>query len=402
MSPVDHRPLRAPGLGARRVPRGAPRVPRELHPVAWWLWAIGLVVAVDRTTNPLLLLLTLSVLGFVVASRRGSAPWARAFRYYVMLAGVVVVLRVVFRTVFPGGLSPTDHVLFRLPELPAPHWYGGVQLGGPVTLEATLSAVVDGLRLGTMLCCIGAANALANPKRALRVLPGALYELGMAVAVSVTLAPQLIESVQRVARARRLRGGSGRGLRALRSIAIPVLADALERALMLAAAMDSRGYGRSGTASAAARRLTGALMLAGLAGLCVGAYGLLDGTAPRVLGAPALLTGAVVCCAGLATGGRRVTRTRYRPDPWRAPEWTVALCGALSAALLYVSAGTSAASVDPTLSPLRFPPLPALPTIAILIAAIPAFAAPPPIRSRRPTGATGAAAEPAARTELAA
>ena len=36
---------------------------------------------------------------------------------------------------------------------------------------------------GTMLCCIGAANALANPKRALRVLPGALYELGTAVAV---------------------------------------------------------------------------------------------------------------------------------------------------------------------------------------------------------------------------
>src|SRR5581483_1928082 len=163
------------------------------------------------------LLLTLSVLTFVVASRRGNAPWARAFRYYVILAGFVVVLRVLFRTVFPSGVTPTDHILFHLPHIPTPSWYTGVQLGGPVTLEATLSAIVDGLRLGTMLCCIGAANALANPKRALRVLPGALYELGMAVAVSVTLAPQLIESVQRVARARRLRGGSGRGLRALRS-----------------------------------------------------------------------------------------------------------------------------------------------------------------------------------------
>ena len=86
-----------------------------------------------------------------------------------------------------------------------------------MSLEATLSAAVDGLRLATMLCCIGAANALANPKRALRVLPGALYELGMAVVVAISLAPQLIESVQRVARARRLRGGASRGLRALRS-----------------------------------------------------------------------------------------------------------------------------------------------------------------------------------------
>jgi energy-coupling factor transport system permease protein len=251
-----------------------------------------------------------------------------------------------------------------------------------------------------LLCCIGAANALANPKRALRVLPGALYELGMAVAVAVTLAPQLIESVQRVARARRLRGGGGRGLRALRSIAIPVLADALERALMLAAAMDSRGYGRSGAASGQSRRVTGGLMLTGLAGLCVGAYGLLDGTAPRVLGAPVLLAGALVSCAGLAIGGRRVRRTRYRPDPWSAPEWTVALCGVVCAALLYLSAGDSAAEVDPTFYPLRFPPLPLLPVIAILVAAVPAFAAPPPIRSRRRPNAPEASAEPAARTEL--
>jgi energy-coupling factor transport system permease protein len=209
----------------------------------------------------------------------------------------------------------------------------------------------------------------------------------------------LIESVQRVARARRLRGGGGRGLRALRSIAIPVLADALERALMLAAAMDSRGYGRSGSASVGSRRLTGGLMLAGLAGLSVGAYGLLDGTAPRVLGAPTLLAGAVVCCASLALGGRRVTRTRYRPDPWRAPEWTVAISGVVCAALLYVSAGYSAAEVDPTFYPLRFPPLPPLPVIAILIAAIPAFAAPPPIRSRRRATETEAETETETETE---
>jgi energy-coupling factor transport system permease protein len=206
--------------------------------------------------------------------------------------------------------------------------------------------------------------------------------------------------VQRVARARRLRGGGRRGLRALRSVVVPVLADALERALMLAAAMDSRGYGRSGAASPQARRVTGGLMLAGLAGLCVGAYGLLDGTAPRILGAPVLLAGAVVCCAGLSLGGRRVTRTRYRPDPWRGPEWAVALCGAASAAMLYASAGYSAAEVDPTFYPLRFPPLPALPTIAILIAAIPAVAAPPPIRSRRRAAPPEAGAEPSTRTEL--
>src|SRR5581483_5912524 len=193
-----------------------------------------------------------------------------------------------FRALFATGVAPTDHILFALPHVDTPRWYAGVRVGGPVSLEATLGAAVDGLRLATMICCIGAANALANPKRALRVLPGALYELGMAVIVSISLAPQLVESVQRVARARRLRAGKSRGWGALRTIAIPVLADALERSVLMAAAMDSRGYGRTGSATRTTRRLTAALMLAGMAGLCVGCYGLLSGSGPRLLATPAI------------------------------------------------------------------------------------------------------------------
>ena len=369
------------------------RVPRALHPVAWWVWALGLVIAVNRTTNPLLLILTLSVLGFVVASRRTDAPWARAFKYYLMLALFIIAVRIVFQSMFESGVEPGDHVLFRLPHIPTPTWYAGVQIGGPVSLEGTLSATVDGLRLGTMICCIGAANALANPKRALRVLPGALYELGMAVVVSISLAPQLIESVQRVARARRLRAGQRRGWRVLRSIVIPVLADSLERSVLLGAAMDSRGYGRTGPAARATRRLTAALMLTGMLGVCTGCYGLLAGSAPRLLGTPAILTGALLCSAGLALGAQRVRRTHYRPDPWRGPEWIVAGCGLLSAVALYLTIGYNAVALNPSFSPLRFPTLPALPAGAILIAAAAGFAAPPP--PRRVSASTLGTPEPA-------
>jgi energy-coupling factor transport system permease protein len=208
----------------------------------------------------------------------------------------------------------------------------------------------------------------------------------MAVVVAISLAPQLIESVQRVARARRLRGGNRRGWRALRSIAIPVLADALERSLLLAAAMDSRGYGRTGPATRTSRRLTGALLLGGLIGVCAGCYGLLGGSGPRLLGTPAILAGAVLCCAGLALGGRRVRRTHYRPDPWRLPEWTVAGCGLVSAVALYLSTGYSAADLNPSFHPLHFPPLPAAPAVAIVIAAVAGVAAPPPERRPRSPG----------------
>ncbi|MEU9336988.1 energy-coupling factor transporter transmembrane component T [Streptomyces sp. NPDC048290] len=358
-------------------PRGR-RLPRILHPLAWWIWALALATAASRTNNPLLLFLVLAVLGYVVSARRTEAPWARGFKYYLYLALTVVAIRIVFRAIFATGIQPTDHFLFALPHIPTPDWYAGIQLGGPVSLEALLSAATEGLRLACMLCCIGAANTLANPKRALRVLPGALYELGVAVTVSISVAPQLVLSVQRVARARKLRAGRTQGLRALRGIVVPVLEDALERSLRLAAAMDSRGYGRAGTATRRSRRITGALLLLGMCGLCAGAYGLLDATAPAFLGLPAMAVGALLCVAGLRLGGRRVTRTTYRPDPWRLPEWAVAGSGLLAAVLLLSSLGYDPAQLNPTFYPLSWPELPLVPTLAILLAGTAGFVAPPP------------------------
>lgn len=378
-------------------PRSSRRLPRTLHPIAWWAWAIGLATAASRTTNPLLLALIVGVLAVVVANRRSEAPWARAFKYYLGLALVVVAVRVVFRSIFGGDIvAPRMHVLFRLPDIPLPSWAAGVQLGGPVTLEGTMGAVYDGLRLGTLLCCLGAANALANPKRALRALPGALYELGVAVVVSLAMAPQLVESGQRVRRARKLRGDATSGRRALRGVAIPVLEDAFERSLALAAAMDSRGYGRTGGASPRSRRATAGLMLGGMVGLCVGAYGLLDGSAPGYLGLPTLVIGAVLCGIGLALGGRRVRRTQYRPDPWKLPEWAVVACGLVPAVVLVAAFGAGVSGLDPSTDPLVWPTLPVLPALAIGVGALAAVLAPPPARSPRP-----AAAVPARSAQLA-
>lgn len=360
---------------------GARRVPRTLHPIAWWAWALGLATAASRTTNPLLLLLIFAVLAIVVSSRRSNAPWAGAMPYYLGLALIVVVLRVVFRICFGGVVSPDDEILLRLPTLPLPSWLAGIHVGGPVSAQATLAAAFDGLRLGALLCCIGAANALANPKRALRVLPGALYELGVAVVVAMTVAPQLIDSVQRVRRARRLRAGPSRGLAAVRRIAVPVLEDALDRSIRLAAAMDSRGYGRTGSATRASRRVVAGLLLAGMLGLSAGVYSLLDTTTPKTLGTPTLLAGVALCAGGLWLGGRRVVHTRYRPDPWAGPEWVVAGCGVVAAAALFVTTGYAAADLNPSLYPLGWPPLPVVPTVAILLGATAAWVAPPPPRA---------------------
>jgi energy-coupling factor transport system permease protein len=351
-------------------------LPRQLHPLAWWLWALGLATAASRTTNPILLGLIVAVAALVVANRRGDAPYASAFRFYLFGGVIIIVIRITFRIVVGGG--DAGHVLFTLPEIPLPTAMAGIRLFGPVSAEQLLSGFYDGLRLATMLVCLGAANALASPKRLLRAVPGALHELGTAVVVAVSVAPQLVESALRVRRARRLRGGTQRGLRVLRAIAIPVLVDAMDRSLRLAAAMDSRGYGRRATSHPWSRTVAGAALLGGLLGICVGMYGVLDATAPRALGVPMLVGGAVAALVGLFLGGRRVQRSVYRPDRWRAPEIMVALCGVATATDLYVSAATDAGNLYPSLEPLTWPTLPILPTIGILVAVLPAWLAPPP------------------------
>jgi energy-coupling factor transport system permease protein len=301
------------------------RLPRDLHPVAWWLWALGLAVAASLTTNPLLLLLLVGVATVVVTARRSAQPWGASFRLYVILGVVIVVLRVVFRVLFAGTYPGS--VILDLPEVPLPDWVLGFTLLGPLTRESLLAGLYDGMRLATIVICVGAANSLANPKRLLRSVPPALYEIGTALVVAVTVLPQFAESVRRVRSAQALRAGETGRVRRLRRFLVPVLEDALERSLALAAGMDTRGYGRSGVASRAQRRVTGALMLGGLVGVCVGVYAVLDKTAPRVLALPMLLVGVAVAVAGLVSAGRRVQRTRYRPDRWRGPEVAVMASG---------------------------------------------------------------------------
>lgn len=347
-----------------------PIATRSLHPGAWWLWALGLAAAASRTTNPLLLALIAAVAVLVVVTRRSDAPWAVAFRVYLIVAGVIVAMRVLFRVVFGGGTGSL--VLFTLPEIPLPEAAGGIRLFGPVAAEQLLAGFYDGLRLATMLICVGAANALANPKRMLRALPGALYEVGTAVVVALAMAPQLVESGARVRRARRLRGARERGVRGMRAVAIPVLVDATDRSLRLAAAMDSRGYGRTAGAPPRSRAVTGALVITGVAGVCVGAYGVLDGTAPAALGTPMLATGVLVAGLGFGLGGRGVRRTRYRPDRWGAAELLVAGCGVAATAVLFVSTRVDPDHLYPSLSPLSWPTLPPLAVAGILLAGLPA------------------------------
>lgn len=352
--------------------------PRLVHPAAWWLWALGLGYASMRTNDPLLLLTIAAVAGLVVSARRGRAPWARAYGLLLKLGLFTVVVTMVLQLLV--GARYPGHVVFTLPSVPLPHWLGGLSLGGSITGEALLNSFVSGLRLAVLIACFGAANALAHPARLVRILPAALYEVGVAVVVALTFVPQLAESVVRVRAAQRLRGRSIAGLQGLRGVLVPVLEEALERAIQLAASMDSRGYGRRAQQPTTVRRISAAGVLVGLGGAVTGTYQIIseDGRGP---GVALLVGGTLLAVVAGFLAGRRVQRTRYRPDPWRGSEWLVVGCGAVVVAAYVLGVH------DPLTTgvPLAWPSLRVVPFLATLVAALPAYATP-----QVPSGLPGA------------
>jgi energy-coupling factor transport system permease protein len=354
--------------------RLAARPPRDLHPGAWWLWAMGLAAGASMTTNPILLVLVVLVASLTVALRRSDHPWSSSFRLYLVFGAVIVLVRVLFRVLFGGGYG--EIVLVDLPTIPLPHWVAGIRLLGPLTLESFLAGLYDGMRLATIVICVGAANALANPKRLLKSMPPALYEIGTAVVVAVALLPQLADSLRRVRAARALRGVPGGRIGRLRGIVVPVMEDALERSMALAAGMDARGYGRSGGLGPAQRRTTGGLMLTGLVGICVGTYALLDQTAPQWLVWPGLVGGVALAGLGFWSSGRRVHRSRYRPDHWHLQEILVALSGiAVAVGMIGVLHG-QVLVLHPDLD--KVPTVTASSLLVVLLGALAAFVAPAP------------------------
>lgn len=392
MSPPAGLPARLRRADSRRAPARSARG-RGLHGGAWWLWALGMATAASRTTNVLLLALVVAVSGYVVAARRTDAPWARSWAAFLRLGLAVLAIRLFF-AVLLGSPVPGTHVVVTLPEVPLPHWAQGVRIGGRVTAEGLVFALRDGMRLATLLVCVGAANALANPSRLLKSLPGALYEAGVAVVVAMTFAPHLVADVARLRAARRLRGRDDRGVRALLHVGLPVLEGALERSVALAAAMDARGYGRSAQVPPRVRRTTAALTLGGLLGVCAGTYGLLSASGGGY-GLALLLAGLAAALAGLRLGGRRSVRTRYRPDRWDARAWLVAGSGVAVAVLMVAATRWAPDALDPPAFPLTAPRLPLWPAAAVLLGLVPAFAAPAP---QRPAGHPGDGSRPAPAT----
>ena len=220
---------------------------KKLHPLTWWLWTALIATTLVRANNTSLTLLTIGFVTLLVAKYKSDGPWSKSYTYALKLSLFVIAFRVFIGIII--GVPVPGTTLFTLPTIALPEWMAGIRLGGAVTWQRVSSTIVESLNIASIIVLFGAATSLTNPRAVLRSLPAIFYELATILVIATTLTPQFVDNLRRISIAQRLRGvNKNRFLHRFnnwRQIAMPLLEDSLARALELAAAMDSRGYGIS-------------------------------------------------------------------------------------------------------------------------------------------------------------
>ena len=303
----------------------------KVHPATWWLIGGSFAVVAGSATN-LIAPITISVTAvLLILAFREKASWTKSLSFYLTLAGIVIAIRILFRLLFSYSDSSAA-VALHLPRIQINLGISKIYLLGDVAWNSLYGALLDGSRLAAIILAVAIATTLANPRKLLKSAPGALYELATSVSVAINLAPQLIESFQRVRKARQLRGKSKRTSQ-LAGIVIPVLEDTLDRSLLLAASMDARGFGRRGNQSNSELILARTLGLLGLLLNLFGIFILLSGFGSGIA-LLLILLGLVTAAISVRITSRRKVRTNLIAERRTALDYAIYL---LLAALLVVN-----------------------------------------------------------------
>jgi energy-coupling factor transporter transmembrane protein EcfT len=213
---------------------------KSLHPLTWWLWSIALIVTVIRADSAIYAAIVVAGAAFLVRRWAGDFPWSKSFWFSLRLGLFILIVRAVTGVLIGVPIPGTQ--IAEIPILPLPNWMAGIRIGGVITQERLFSALHEGLIITCVIALFGSAVSLTSPHKMLRVLPVMVYEFGVAIVIATSSLPQLVASYSRIKRARILRGDEKPKFK---SIALPLLEEALAKSLELAAAMDSRGYGVS-------------------------------------------------------------------------------------------------------------------------------------------------------------
>jgi energy-coupling factor transport system permease protein len=233
-----------------------------IAPRAWLIWSLAAVTVALSTNNPvyrgLVALAALDVLLTWLPQGRRLRPLAITV---AVAAGFAVLVNVL------AAHAGVD-VLARLPA----DW---PLIGGNLTLETLAFGGALGLGLVAALLAVAPLSMVLEPHDVVDAMPAPLERTGIAVATSLNLVSGLGRTFGAVRDAQRMRGWRPRGLRSWNEVLVPVVLTAIEDSVLLAEAMEARGFGagrRTSYAGSAWRRWDLAVVAAALiaVGLFVG------------------------------------------------------------------------------------------------------------------------------------
>ena len=296
-------------------------IDRALHAVTWACWVAAVLVVLSVTRNPIYVSLTLLWIGLVWLAV-GHAPSLRdlpAAPLSPLRFGLFVV---VMSTLFNGlTVHAGRTVLFVIP--------GRVPLfSGPVTVEAVVYGVVNGLVLAGLFAAFMLLTRAVAVRDLIRLIPRAFYPVAVVISIALTFVPTTLQEFRQIREAQAVRGHRMRGLRSWLPLFLPLLIGGMERALQLAEAMMARGFAGAPAADDDTRLRAGML-----AGLVLVATGLLLRLAwqIRLTGGGLLLLGLVLMALTLRQAGRRHPHTVYRRRPLHGRDWLVISAAAVTA-----------------------------------------------------------------------
>jgi energy-coupling factor transport system permease protein len=283
----------------------------------------AILVILSTSRNPWYVGLVLVAIAVVRTAIQRTITSTPPLPISVVRFGLIVVT---FSAIFNAlSVHFGSTVLFVIPPV-IPYF------GGPVTLEALVYGVVNGLVLTGLFAAFTVFNQAVSTRQMIRLVPQVFFPVAIVVSIAITFVPVTLRHSRDIREAQAVRGHRLRGLRDWLPLIMPLLVGGLERALQLAEAMTARGF-----ASANEPGYNTATRLAILPGLVllIGGWLLRLVWGYATMGMLLLLVGIALIIGALWHVGRQVSRTSYRPHPWTGADWAV-VAGAAVAALAFV------------------------------------------------------------------
>lgn len=313
-----------------------------LHAKAWIAWLAAAIVALSLTRNPVYLLLIVLCIAVVSRVLRRQAETPVLPLPLLRLSLTIIVLSALIN----AATAHFGHtVLFTLPpRLPL--------LGGPVTLEALVFGMLNGLVLVGFLAAFNVLYQALPTQALIRMIPRALFPVAVVISIAVAFVPTTMAQFQQIREAQMMRGHRVRGLRDWLPLFMPLLVGGLERAFQLAEAMTARGFGSLGAADAALvgpdRQRAGLrlVLTLGLAALLAGLLVLLFWQ-QRMIGWSLIALGSAGLLLALRRQGRRVVRTTYRRQPWTRQDGLMVLAAAITVGVYLLPASRASLAYTP-------------------------------------------------------